>query len=142
MNRYLHHMSKILPSLSQPYRLQGTDCEYQGHCPGLVQFQPFRLREGLHLSLKGWDSASPGQRPGLNLKTAVRDGKVMQDFDLKSLLIGGAHSQMVKGPPNGSDSGSKDCVNLPSPTAVFRLKNQKTLSAACSAATNLMAGDP
>ncbi len=55
------------------------------------------------------------------LKTAVRDGKVMQNFDLESLLIGGAHSQTVKGAPNGSDSVSKDCVNLPSPTAVFRI---------------------
>ena len=58
----------------------------------------------------------------LNLETAVRDGKVMQDFDSESFPTGGSHSQMVKGPPVGNDSGSKDCVNLPSPTAVSRLK--------------------
>ena len=55
------------------------------------------------------------------LETAVRDGKVMQDFDSELLPIGGSHSQMVKGPPIGNDSGSKDCVNLPSPTAVSRI---------------------
>ena len=61
-------------------------------------------------------------RSCFNLETAVRDGKVMQDFDLELFPIGGSHSQMVKGPPIGNDSGSKDCVNLPSPTAVFRFK--------------------
>ncbi len=55
------------------------------------------------------------------LKTAVRDGKVMQDFELESLKTVDAHSQMVKGATVLSDSGSKDCVNLPSPTAVFRM---------------------
>jgi hypothetical protein len=34
----------------------------------------------------------------LNLETAVQDDKVMQNFDLQSLLIGGDHSQMVKAP--------------------------------------------
>ena len=47
----------------------------------------------------------------------------MQDFDPESFPIGGSHSQMVKGPPIGNDSGSKDCVNLPSPTAVSRFKS-------------------
>ncbi len=56
----------------------------------------------------------------INLETAVRDGEVMQDFDLESFPIGGSHSRTVKGPPVGKDSGSKDCVNLPSPTAVSR----------------------
>ena len=57
----------------------------------------------------------------LNLETAVRDGKVSQDFDSESLVAGGSHSQMVKGPPAASDSESKGCVNLPSPTAVSRV---------------------
>ncbi len=57
-----------------------------------------------------------------NLKTEVRDGKVIQDFESESVPTEGSHSQMVKGPPVGTDSGSKDCVNLPSPTAVFRFK--------------------
>ena len=57
-----------------------------------------------------------------NLETAVRDGKVMQDFESELLTTGGTHSQMVKGPPVVNDSGSKDCVNLPSPTAVSRFK--------------------
>ncbi len=61
---------------------------------------------------------------GLNLETAVRDDKVMQDFESELLLIGGDHSQKVKAPPIGSDYGSKDCVNLSSPTAVSRLKKQ------------------
>ena len=56
----------------------------------------------------------------LNLETAVREGKVSQDFDSESLAAGGSHSQMVKGTPAASDSGSKGCVNLPSPTAVSR----------------------
>ena len=56
------------------------------------------------------------------LETAVRDGKVMQGFEPESLTTGGAHSQKVKGPPVGRDSGSKDCVKLPSPTAVSRMK--------------------
>ncbi len=55
-----------------------------------------------------------------NRDPAVGDGKVMQSFESESLPIGGAHSQMVKGPPIGRDSGSKDCVNLPSPTAGSR----------------------
>ena len=56
----------------------------------------------------------------LNLETAVQDGKVMQDFELESLITGGEHSQKVKAPPVISDYGSKDCVNLPSSTAVSR----------------------
>ena len=57
----------------------------------------------------------------LNLETAVQDGKVMQDFELESLTTGGDHSQMVKAPPVVNDYGSKDCVNLPSSTAVSRV---------------------
>ena len=56
-----------------------------------------------------------------NLETAVRDGKVMQDFDSELLPMGAEHSQKVKAAPIGSDSDSKDCVNLPSPTAVSRI---------------------
>ncbi len=48
------------------------------------------------------------------LETAIEDGKVMQDFDLESLPTEGEHSQMVKDPSVGKDSGSKDCINLPS----------------------------
>ena len=55
------------------------------------------------------------------LETAVQVGKVMQDFELESLTTGGEHSQMVKVPPVVSDSNSKDCVNLPSSTAVSRM---------------------
>ncbi len=58
-----------------------------------------------------------------NLKTAVRDGKVMQDFEPESVPLGGDIPHVVKAPPNGTDSGSKDCVNLPSLTAVFRFKD-------------------
>jgi hypothetical protein len=42
-----------------------------------------------------------------NLETAVQDDKVMQDFELESLLMGGDHSQKVKAPPIRSDSNSK-----------------------------------
>jgi hypothetical protein len=35
----------------------------------------------------------------LTLETAVQDDKVMQDFELESLLMGGDHSQKVKPPP-------------------------------------------
>lgn len=63
----------------------------------------------------------------LNLETAVRDDKVMQDFESESLLIGGEHSQKVKAPPIESDYGSKDCINLSSPTAVSRLNQIRSL---------------
>ena len=45
----------------------------------------------------------------------------MQDFELESLSLEGDHSQMVKAPSDGSDYSSKDCVDLASPTAVFRI---------------------
>ena len=62
-----------------------------------------------------------------NLETAVRDGKVMQGFDSESLERGDSHSRLVKGSPRLNDSGSKDCVNLPSPTAVSRFNWQPML---------------
>ncbi len=43
-----------------------------------------------------------------NLETAVQGDKVMQDFVLESLTIGGEHSQKVKAPPIVSDYVSKD----------------------------------
>jgi hypothetical protein len=46
----------------------------------------------------------------------------MQGFESESFSIGGDHSQKVKAPPIENDYGSKDCVNLPSSTAVSRLK--------------------
>ena len=49
---------------------------------------------------------------------AVQDGEVMQDFESESFVMGGDHSQKVKAPPITNDYGSKDCVNLPSSTAV------------------------
>ncbi len=65
----------------------------------------------------------------MSLKTAVGDGKVMQDFEPESVPLGDDIPHVVKASPNGTDSGSKDCVNLPSPTAVFRLKqNPQDLS--------------
>ncbi len=60
----------------------------------------------------------------LNLETAVQGDKVMQDFELESLTIGGEHSQKVKAPPIISDYGSKDCVNLSPSTAVSRIKEE------------------
>ncbi len=59
------------------------------------------------------------------LETAVRDGKLMQDLELESLCNGVGHSQMVKDHPIANDSGSRDCVKLPSPTAVFRIMVQE-----------------
>ena len=64
------------------------------------------------------------RRPYLNLETAVEDDKVMQGFEPESLLMEGDHSQKVKAPPIKSDYGSKDCVNLSSPTVVSRLKGE------------------
>ncbi len=55
------------------------------------------------------------------LKTAVQGDKVMQDFELESLTIGGEHSQKVKAPSIVSDYGSKDCVNFSPSTAVSRM---------------------
>jgi len=64
------------------------------------------------------------------LETAVQDDKVMQDFELESLTSGGEHSQKVKAPPLVSDSSSKDCVNLPSSTAVSRIMHSLILALA------------
>jgi hypothetical protein len=55
------------------------------------------------------------------LETAVQDDKVMQDFELESLSMGVDHSQTVKATPIGRDYSSKDCGNLSSSTAVFRM---------------------
>ena len=46
-----------------------------------------------------------------NLKTAVQDNKVMQNFELESLSMEADHSQKVKAASIESDYGSKDCVN-------------------------------
>ncbi len=62
------------------------------------------------------------QANSLNLETAVRDAKLAQDLELESLCSGAGHSQVVKDRPTANDSGSRDCVKLASPTAVFRLK--------------------
>ncbi len=59
------------------------------------------------------------------LETAIRDGKVVQDFDAESHRAGDTHSQMVKGSPALCDSASKDCINLPSPIAVSRIIRSK-----------------
>ncbi len=55
------------------------------------------------------------------LETAVRDGKLMQDLELESLCNGVGHSQRVLDHPIANNSGSRDCVKLPSPTAVSRI---------------------
>jgi pimeloyl-ACP methyl ester carboxylesterase len=60
------------------------------------------------------------------LETAVQDDKVMQDFELESLLMGGDHSQKVKAPPIRSGYGLKDCVTLSSSTAVSRIIPDET----------------
>jgi len=58
------------------------------------------------------------------LETAVRDGKLMQDLELESLCNGVGHSQRVLDHPIANDSGSRDCVKLPSPTAVSRIMQE------------------
>jgi len=55
------------------------------------------------------------------LETAVRDAKLAQDLELESLCSGAGHSRLVKDRPTANDSGSRDCVKLASPTAVFRI---------------------
>ncbi len=67
-----------------------------------------------------------GSEHGINLETAIRDGKVVQDFDAESHRAGDTHSQMVKGSPALCDYGSKDCINLPSPIAVSRINVSST----------------
>ena len=52
---------------------------------------------------------------------AVGDAEATQDFEPESLPIGAEHSQIGKAAPIGSDSGSKDCVDSASPTAVSRI---------------------
>ena len=46
----------------------------------------------------------------------------MQDFESEFIPTEGHIPRVVKGPSVGIDSGSKDCVNLPLATAVFRFK--------------------
>jgi hypothetical protein len=46
------------------------------------------------------------------LETAVQGDKVMQSFELESLLMGAEHSQKVKAAPIESDYSSKDCITL------------------------------
>ncbi len=66
------------------------------------------------------------QSTEFNLETAVQGDKVMQNFELESLTIGGKHSQKVKAPPIVGDYGSKDCVNLSPSTAVSKFKSSDT----------------
>lgn len=60
-----------------------------------------------------------------NLETAVQDRKVMQNFELESLKPREDQSQKVKAPLVISDYDSKDCVNLPSSTAISRLEKHE-----------------
>ena len=57
----------------------------------------------------------------MNLKTAVESGKLTQSFEPESIPIEGPFPTWGRRPSIGIDSGSKDCVNLPLSTAVFRI---------------------
>ncbi len=61
------------------------------------------------------------------LETAVRDAKLAQNLELESLCSGAGHSRLVKDRPTANDSGSRDCVKLASPTAVFRFMLKEEL---------------
>ncbi len=65
--------------------------------------------------------------PAIILKTAVGDAPAAQDFEPESLAIGGEHCQTVKAPSITNDSGTKDCVDGASSTAVFRIIDKKAL---------------
>lgn len=88
----------------------------------------------MRVNLSGYQTFFRLHKELMILKTAVEGDKVMQDFELESLLMGGDHSQKVKAPPIKSDYGSKDCVNLSPSTAVFRmmhrLQSEKTIKLA------------
>ncbi len=58
----------------------------------------------------------------LNLETAVRDGKLMQDLEPESFAMGWSFTFWECPTPLQSDSNSRSCINLPSRTAVSRLK--------------------
>jgi N-acetylmuramoyl-L-alanine amidase len=64
---------------------------------------------------------------GLNLDSAFRCGKAMQDFDSEPLSFGSDHSQKVKAPSIGNGYGSKDGVDLSFPTAESRLNTPRSL---------------
>jgi hypothetical protein len=51
----------------------------------------------------------------INLETAVQDDKVLQDFELESLLMGGDHSQKVKAPPS-------EAIMAQNFTSIYRLQ--------------------
>ncbi len=75
-----------------------------------------------HIVEKFWHKDA--KKGNFNLETAIRDGKVVQDFDAESHRAGDTHSQMVKGSPALCDYGSKDCINWLSPIAVSRFNKQ------------------
>lgn len=58
----------------------------------------------------------------LNLKKTVGDEKVMQGFELESLFMEADIPWMMKAASIKSDYGLKDCINLSSSIAFFRLK--------------------
>jgi YfiH family protein len=70
----------------------------------------------------------PRQSGPLNLDSAVRNDKAMQDFESESLSIGGDHSQKMKTLPIKSGYGSKDCVDFSFPTAESRLKGDALIT--------------
>ncbi len=74
------------------------------------------------------------------LETAVRDAKLAQDLELESLCSGAGHSRLVKDRPTANDSGSRDCVKLASPTAVFRIIRLLSKLAFTSAACKIILG--
>lgn len=60
-----------------------------------------------------------------NLKTAEGVSLAAQSFESESLAepaLAGEHSHVGKAPAGASDSGSKDCADRASPTAVFRFR--------------------
>jgi len=68
-----------------------------------------------------------GQVAHFTLETAVRDGKAIRDFESESVSLEGEHPQKPKDPSNETDSGSKGCINLQSPTAVSRVTGQEPI---------------
>jgi len=69
----------------------------------------------------------------LNLKTAVGDGNLTQSLEPESFAMGWSFTIWECPTPLQSNSNSRSCINLPSRTAVSRLKHKHVLNIAFSA---------
>ncbi len=64
----------------------------------------------------------------INLETAVGDGNLTQSLEPESFAMGWSFTIWECPTPLQSDSNSRSCINLPSRTAVSRIKGRRRIS--------------